>query len=244
MASFIPHTAMLLAAGMGTRMLPLTLDRPKPMLHVAGKPMIDHALDKLVAIGVKRAVINLHYKGEAIENHLRNRRDIEIIFIHEEELLETGGGVKNALPNLGDAPFFCINTDLIFTDAPLESSLLGMATTWDSDKMDCLLLVKETTQTVGFDHAKGDYFLDPITPQLGRLHSRKAAPPRPYVFIGTQIVKPQAYAPVADKHFSNLKIFDQADAAGRLYGYIHQGGAYHAGTPEDLAHVNGLLAAG
>lgn len=237
--SFMPHTAMLLAAGLGVRMRPLTDDRPKPMLHVAGKPMIDHALDKLVAAGVKRAVVNLHYKGEVIESHLKDRRDIEIVFSHEADILETGGGVKHALPLLGNDPIFCINTDLVWTDGANGNALQAMASTWDSTRMDVMLLLKPLAEAVGFDPIRGDYFMDAD----GKVHGRQDPPPRPFVFIGTQIVKPSLYAPIADAKFSNLVIFDAAEQAGRLHGALHQGGAYHAGTPDDLAHVNRLLAA-
>lgn len=236
---FMPHTAMLLAAGFGVRMMPLTADRPKPMLEVAGKPMIDHALDKLVAAGVKRAVINLHYKGEVIESHLKDRKDIEIVFSHEAEVLETGGGVKYALAHLGTDPVFCINTDLVWTDGPNGNALKAMADSWDSDRMDVMLLLKPLKEAVGFDPVRGDYFMD----DNGKVFGRQDPPPRPLVFIGTQMVKPQLYVSVPDAKFSNLVIFDEAEKAGRLHGIVHQGGAYHAGTPADLAHVNQLLAA-
>lgn len=235
----MPHTAMLLAAGFGARMMPLTADRPKPMLPVAGKPMIDHALDKLVAAGVKRAVINLHYKGDVIQQHLSSRRDIEIVYSPESDILETGGGIKHALPLLGDDPVFCINTDLVWTDGPDGCSLAAMADAWDSTTMDSLLLLKPLAEAVGFDPVRGDYFLDGVP--LGRAHGRQDPPPRPYVFLGTQIVNPTLYAPINETKFSNLVIFDAAEAQGRLWGLVHAGGAYHAGTPHDLAHVNQLL---
>ena len=234
----VPHTAMLLAAGFGARMMPLTADRPKPMLEVAGKPMIDHALDKLVAAGVKRAVINLHYKGEAIQQHLAGRRDIEIVYSHEAEILETGGGVKHALALLGQDPIFCINTDLVWTDGPDGNTLHAMAAAWDGNRMDVLLLLKPLKEAVGFDPVRGDYF----RAADGRAYGRQDPPPRPYVFLGTQIVKPELYGPVAETKFSNLVIFDAAEAASSLYSHVHTGGAYHAGTPADLAHVNQLLA--
>lgn len=253
MSGFMPHTAMLLAAGFGQRMMPLTADRPKPMLLVAGKPMIDHALDKLVAAGVQRAVINLHYKGEIIRAHLQNRRDIEIIFSPEAEALETGGGVKQALPMLGDQPIFCINTDLVWTDNAAQPALAAMAATWDATQMDVLLLLKPLATAVGFEPDRGDYFMQPNASEggleggpegrkvAGKVYGRTLPPPRPYVFIGTQIVQPQLYTQIAAEKFSNLLIFDAAEAKGRLHGVVHAGGAYHAGTPADLAHVNALL---
>lgn len=241
-AGNIPHTAMLLAAGLGVRMRPLTNDQPKPMLHVAGKPMLDHVLDKLVVAGVQRAVINLHYLGHVIEEHLKNRRDIEIIFSHEAEVLETGGGIKYALPHLGSDPIFCINTDLVWTDGPDGSALQALASAWNATRMDSLLLLAPLNTAVGFEPDRGDYFLADINSHnCGRAYGRLNPPPRPYVFIGTQIVKPQLYAPIDQQKFSNLVIFDAAETQGRLHGLVHGGGAYHAGTPADLAYVNQLL---
>lgn len=237
--TFMPHTAMLLAAGFGVRMRPLTDTVPKPMLPVAGKPMIDHVLDKLVQAGVRRAVINLHYLGHVIEAYLKKRTDIEIIFSHEDAVLETGGGVKHALQHLGADPIFCINTDLVWTDSDDGSALQAMASVWDSTRMDSLLLLAPLKTAIGFEPDRGDYFLD----DEGHAYGRQIPPPRPYVFIGTQIVKPQLYAPISDAKFSNLVIFDAAEAAKRLYGIVHKGGAYHSGTPADLEHVNRLLGA-
>jgi MurNAc alpha-1-phosphate uridylyltransferase len=234
------ETAMLLAAGYGTRMMPLTADRPKPMLPVAGKPMIDHALDKCVAAGVRRAVINLHYKGEAIENHLKNRRDIEIIFSREPELLDSGGGVKQALQYLGDAPFYCFNTDLVFTDAATPA-LQQLSALWDDATMDLLMLMKETDSAVGFDSARGDYHMRLTAGRFGIVYGRAAPPPKPYVFSSVFIVHPRVYAPFTATVFSNRDMFDNAEMAGRFYGLVHDGGVYHASTPADLERVNALL---
>lgn len=228
-------SAMLLAAGLGMRMRPLTENMPKPMLPVGGKPMLDWALDKCVAAGVERAVINLHHCGDVIKNHLKNRTDIEIVYSPEPELLDSGGGVKNALPLLGNAPFFCINTDLVITDGTTPV-LLAMAALWNDATMDLLMLMKPREQAVGFEDSQGDYFMDG-----NKVYGRTNLPPRPYVFSSIFIVHPRAYAPFTATVFSNRDVFDKAETAGRFVGLVHDGGVYHSSTPADLARVDMLL---
>ncbi|MGE3769413.1 MAG: nucleotidyltransferase family protein [Bdellovibrionales bacterium] len=235
-----PKTAMLLAAGLGTRMRPLTEDTPKPMLTVAGRPMIDWALDKCVAAGVTRAVINLHHCGDVIERHLAGRKDIEIIFTHEPTLLDSGGGVKNALPHLGAEPFYCINADVVTTDGP-QPMLQRLAALWDDAAMDLLMLMARKENTVGFEDSPGDYFMNLASGDFGAVYGRKNPPPRPYIFASTFIVHPRAYAPFSAPIFSNRDIFDAAEAAGRFYGLVHDGGVFHSSTPDDLARVNVLI---
>jgi MurNAc alpha-1-phosphate uridylyltransferase len=233
----ISPTAMILAAGLGARMRPLTLEKPKPLLEVGGRTMLDHALDKLVTAGIKRAVVNTFYLAEQIESHLASRRDIEIIISRETELCDTGGGIKNALRYF-DAPFFALNADLPWMDGAVPS-LQRMAETWDAAKMDALLLLMPTSKAHGFE-AKGDFALE----KDGRVWRKDLPPPRPYVWISAQILKPELFAKVPDKVFSNNLIWNDCETRGKLFGLEHTGTCYHVGTPQDLAQANELLATG
>jgi MurNAc alpha-1-phosphate uridylyltransferase len=199
--------------------------------------MLDLALDKLAAAGIKRTVVNTFYLADQIATHLKTRRDIETIVSHEDELLDTGGGIKNALSYF-KAPFFALNADLPWTEGT-EPALLRMATFWDAAKMDALLLLMPTTKARGFE-AKGDFLREAD----GRTHRHDKAPPYPYVMLAAQIVKPELFRAIPEKIFSNNKIWDTAEAAGKLYGLIHDGACYHVGTPADLAEANRLLASG
>lgn len=231
----MPHTAMVLAAGKGMRMRPLTLEKPKPLLEVAGKPMLDHVLDRLQEAGVARVVVNSFYKGAMIEAHLAGRTNTSIILSREEELLDTGGGVKRALPHLGDDPVFIINADLPWQDGAVPV-LQRLAETFDPARMDALLLLMPLQKARGFDGSQGDFFMEPD----GRLKRAGAPVPRPYVFIAVQITKPQLFADVPAKIFSNNLIWDEAEARGRLYGLLHEGSCFHVGTPQDLEEANRL----
>jgi len=233
----ISPTAMILAAGLGTRMQPLTHEKPKPLLQVGGRTMLDHALDKLVAAGIKRAVVNTFYLAEQIEAHLASRRDIEVIISHETELLDTGGGIKHALRYF-DAPFFALNADLPWMDGTTPS-LQSMNEVWNADKMDALLLLMPTSKARGFE-PKGDFALE----KQGRVWRKDLPPPRPYVWISAQILKPKLFAKIPDKVFSNNKIWDECEARGKLFGLKHTGTCYHVGTPQDLEKANELLANG
>lgn len=234
----ISDTAMVLAAGLGTRMQPLTLAKPKPLQLVGGKTMLDHALDKLVAAGIKRAVVNTFHLAEQIEEHLSHRQDLEIIISRETELLDTGGGVKNALRYFGDKPFFSLNADLPWLDEGAPS-LERMAVTWDTSKMDVLLLLMQTSQARGFS-AKGDFAME----TTGRVHRADVQPPYPYVWISAQILKPELFTSVNDKVFSNNIIWNKAESQNKLFGIEHIGTCYHVGTPEDLQKANELLETG
>jgi MurNAc alpha-1-phosphate uridylyltransferase len=229
-------TAMVLAAGLGTRMRPLTLQKPKPLFEVNGRTMLDRALDKLAAVGIKRAVVNVFYLVEQIEAHLKNRKDIEIVIEHESELLDTGGDIKNALHHFGGQPFYALNADLLWTDGEWPS-LLRMAEAWDAAKMDVLLLLMQIDKARGFA-STGDFAMEPD----GRVHRKNVPPPRPYVWISAQILKPELFVTIPDKVFSNNKIWDASEARQRLYGIEHDGSCYHVGTPEDLEAANKLLA--
>jgi N-acetyl-alpha-D-muramate 1-phosphate uridylyltransferase len=242
MAHFVPHTAMVLAAGLGTRMRPLTLTTPKPLLEVGGVTMLDRAFDRLKAIGVQRVVVNVSWLAEQITDHLVGHRDIKIIISPEVEPLETGGGIKHALQYLGDDPVYIINADLPWEDPagdPAAAALARLAAAWDAGKMDALLLVMKREKARGFG-SKGDFVLE----RDGRLDRAGVPQPLPYVFISAQIVQPEIYRAVPDKKFSNNVIFNQAEVAGRLYGVEHSGACYHIGTPADLTEANRLLASG
>lgn len=231
-------TAMVLAAGQGMRMRPLTLTKPKPLFEVGGRTMLDLALDRLVSFGMRRAVVNAHYLAEQIETHLAARKDIEIIISHEDELLDTGGGVKKALPYFDGLPFFVLNADLPWMDGD-EPSLARMAKAWNGTTMDALLLLMPTRKARGFG-PDGDFFMG----SDGRLQRQNRPPPRPFVMLSAQILKPESFAAYPEKVFSNNRVWNEAEAKGRLYGLEHQGTCYHVGMPEDWQRSNELLASG
>lgn len=227
--------AMVLAAGLGTRMRPLTDTVPKPLLAVAGQPMLDHVLDRLAAAGVGRVVVNTFHLGAQIAAHLAGRARPEITLVVETALLETGGGVLNALPQLGSDPFVVANADLYWREAgtPLVSRLWAA---WDAQSMDALLALLPVGQARGYD-GRGDFFRDPA----GRLHRRAAQARAPYVFIGVQILSPTLFDGLAPGAFSLNRIYDRALAAGRLYGLEHWGDWFHIGTPAALAAAREVL---
>jgi MurNAc alpha-1-phosphate uridylyltransferase len=236
----MPHTAMVLAAGFGLRMRPLTLEKPKPLLEVGGRTMLDQVLDRLQEASIPRVVVNAHYHADLLEKHIK-QRDASIHVSKEAEILDTGGGIKYALPHLGNDPIFVINADLPWRDEK-ESALNRLATYFNPETMDALLLLMPREKARGFDGAAGDFFME--GQGAGRLSRHNKAPPRPYVFIAAQIVKPQLFAAVPQTVFSNNIVWDEAEKAGRLHGLVHQGSCYHVGTPGDLAEANRLLAEG
>jgi N-acetyl-alpha-D-muramate 1-phosphate uridylyltransferase len=236
--SVLSPTAMVLAAGLGTRMRPLTLNKPKPLFEVGGRTMLDHALDKVVAVGMKRVVVNTYYLAEQIETHLARRQDIDIIISRETALLDTGGGIKNVLPYFDGRPFLSLNADLPWFDdgAP---SLPHMIEAWDEMFMDALLLLMPTSKARGFS-TRGDFSME----KDGRVWRKDLPPPRPYVWISAQILKPDLFESVSATVFSNNIIWDNCEDRQRLYGIEHKGTCYHVGTPEDLQMANHLLASG
>lgn len=234
----LSSTAMVLAAGLGTRMRPLSLAKPKPLLEVGSRTMLDHALDRLMSAGIKRVVVNCYYLAEQIEDHLAQRKDLEIILSHEKELLDTGGGIKNALHHFDDKPFFALNADLPWMDGA-EPSLIRMAKSWDAKKMDAMLLLMRTENARGFS-PEGSFIMNPD----GRIYRRDAPKPRPYVMISAQILKSDYFAATSERIFSNTVVWDEAETRHKLYGIEHLGSCYHVGTPEDLATANELLASG
>lgn len=239
MTAPLSSTAMVLAAGLGARMRPLTLKAPKPLQLVGGRSMLDRALDKLVGAGIKRAVVNTCYLAEQIEDHLKSRTDIEIILSHENEMLETGGGIAKALPYFENLPFFALNADLPWFDGP-EPSLSRMQEKWNPETMDALLLLMRTEKARGFDVKKGDYVMEAD----GRLQRKDTPMPRPFVMLSAQIIKPEMYAKPPAEVFSNLVIWDKIETRKRLYGLEHDGTCFHVGTPEDWFVANELLESG
>lgn len=232
---FMPSHAMVLAAGLGLRMRPLTLTRPKPLIEVGGAPLLDHALDRLAAAGVAQAVVNTHHLGDMIADHLAGREHPAITLSPEATLLDTGGGVKNALPHLGTDPFFVVNADILWLDGPTPA-LTRMARCWDPAIMDALLLLMPIVAAVGYE-GPGDYHLDPD----GVAHLRAVDEPAPFVYAGVQIIKPELYRDAPDGAFSNLDLWRRAEEAGRLHGIRHDGVWFHVGTPEAVREANLLL---
>jgi N-acetyl-alpha-D-muramate 1-phosphate uridylyltransferase len=231
-----PKTAMVLAAGLGKRMRPLTDGLPKPLIEVAGQPLICHALDRLAAAGVERAVVNLHYKGAMIEAALFDRTLPRIEYSREAELLETGGAVRKALPQLGEC-FYALNGDIFWLDG-LAPSLHRLTEFFDQSRMDAALLMQRTVSAVGYDGI-GDYFLDP----MGVPRRRGEREIAPYIFAGIQILHRRLFDGIDDTVFSLKKLYDRAEDAGRLGAIVHDGEWFHVGTPDGLDATRARLAA-
>jgi MurNAc alpha-1-phosphate uridylyltransferase len=228
------ETAMILAAGFGTRMRPITDHTPKPLVPLAGRALIDHGIDRLVAAGVKRIVVNTHYKAPMMATHLAGRRDVEIVLSHEESLLDTGGGVKRALSHLGDA-FYVINADVFWLNARTPA-LLRLARMWDTDELDALLLVQRTTSAIGYEGV-GDFLVDP----LGHVRRRNEREVVPHLFAGIEILSRRFFDQSPDGAFSLNPLWNKAIAAGRLAALIHDGEWFHVGTPQGLAESEDRL---
>ncbi len=235
MVSKLPTTAMVLAAGLGKRMRPLTDTLPKPMVPLADKPLIGHVVDRLVAAGVTRVIVNLHYRGDQIRAYLETEDRAEIVFSDERDLLETGGGVKNAMPELGPQPFYVANADAFWLNGH-EDTLHRLAHAWDDKVMDALLLLHSTVYGNGYTGI-GDFTADP----LGRLDRRPEGEVAPWLFAGVQILHPRLLTNAPDGAFSLNVLYDQAIADERLYGIIHDGEWFHIGTPEGLVDAENFL---
>lgn len=232
-----PKSAMYLGAGLGERMRPLTNDRPKPLIMVAGRPMIDTALDNLAANGVELVVINLHYRGEMIRDHLRARTHPQIVYSDETDmLLGPGGGVRKALPLLGDAPFFVHNCDSFWREQSAHT-LQRMAQAFDASTMDALLMVTPLANAVSFE-GPGDYFMS----ASGALRRNTAGAAAPYAYCGVQICHPRLFADAPQGAFSTVRLWDNAERAGRLFGLRHDHTWFHVGTPEAVKLTEQILA--
>lgn len=228
---------MVLAAGLGTRMRPLSESRPKPLVPVAGKALIDHVLDGLAAAGVGRAVVNIHYLADIIEDHLKARSGAPEITISDERdaLLDTGGGVRHALPLLGDGPFFIHNSDALWRENG-ASALNALAELWDPSRMDALLLLADRETSLGYP-GKGDFFLD----EDRRLSRRGDAPLAPLVFAGVSLCDTRLFEGPPEGAFSLNVLWDRALKAGRLFGVKLDGEWMHVGTPEAVAQAEARL---
>jgi len=226
---------MVLAAGIGKRMRPLTKFVPKPLLRVGGRTILDRTLDKVAAAGVTRAVVNAHYLADQIEAHLKRRVIPSIMLSPEEDILDTGGGVLNALEHLGSNPFFALNSDTVWDEGP-TSSLCRLSAAWDAERMDAILLMQPAVSAFGYD-GKGDFHMD----VEGRLSRRGESDVAPFVFTGSQILDPALFKGLKPGRFSLNVVYDRALENGRLFGIRHDGAWYHVGTPESLAEVNRIF---
>ena len=229
---------MILAAGLGLRMRPLTEARPKPLLEVGGRPLIDHALDRLEAAGVRRVVVNLHWKGDMLRAHLAGRRAPAIAFSDESDaLLDTGGGVARALPLLGPSPFYVVNGDAFWLNGA-QDALQRLAARFGEAGADALLLLHPTVRAIGYSGA-GDYHMTAD----GRLRRRREKEVAPFVFTGVQILSPALLREAPAGAFSLNRLYDRAQAAERLAGLRHDGEWMSLNEPEALAAAEEALAA-
>jgi MurNAc alpha-1-phosphate uridylyltransferase len=228
---------MVLAAGLGTRMRPLTDTKPKPLVEVGGKTLLDHTLDRLAAAGVERAVVNVHYLADQIERHVAGRTRPRIVISDERgALLGTGGGVVKALPTLGNDPFFHLNSDSIWIEGTTPN-LDRMAQAFDRSTMDALLLLAPTAESVGYS-GRGDFTMAPD----GRLTRRNERDLAPFVFAGVAILSPSMFAGAPSGEFSLTTLFDRAAEAGRLHGLRLEGLWMHVGTPAAIPEAEAAIA--
>jgi N-acetyl-alpha-D-muramate 1-phosphate uridylyltransferase len=228
--------AMILAAGKGTRLRPLTNTTPKPLVKVAGKALIDYSFDLLRRANISRVVVNKHHLAEQVEAHVSAMPDFSVTFSDETEvLLETGGGVKKALPFLGKGPFFVLNSDVIVLDDG-ASSLQRMQEHWVGSEMDILLLLHPTDTAIGYD-GQGDFFMDGD----GQVTRRVPGQPAPYMFTGIQLINPALFEDSPEGVFSLNLIYDKALASGRLFGLQHKGKWLHVGTEEALVVATEII---
>lgn len=228
--SVTPTKAMVLAAGLGLRMRPITETMPKPLVRVAGKPLLDHVLDKLAEAGVADAVVNVHYLPDQIINHVAGRSAPKVTISDErDQVLGTGGAVVKALPLLGTAPFFHLNADTMWIDGA-QPNLKRLADTFDPARMDILLLMAPTANSIGYS-GRGDFAMTPD----GTLRKRKELEVVPFVYAGVAILSPQLFNDAPAGEFSLTDIFDRVGERGRLFGLRMEGVWMHVGTPEAIA---------
>ena len=238
MTKLASDTAMILAAGLGKRMRPLTASQPKPLVRVAGKALIDHALDRLAEAGVAKAVVNVHYLADALEAHLLARAAPKVSVSDERALLlETGGGMVKALPQLPD-PFFALNADNIWLDGP-KSAFHDLSRRWDPEAMDALLLVVPHARAMNFS-GPGDFHMDP----LGRVSRRRDGRIAPFIYTGIQLVSHRLLRDAPEGPFSTNILWNRAIAEGRLYGISFTGLWFEVGTPQMIRPTEEALAGG
>jgi MurNAc alpha-1-phosphate uridylyltransferase len=233
-----PRSAMVLAAGLGERMRPITSRIPKPLVEVGGRALIDHVLDKLADAGVEKAVVNVHYLADQIERHVAARTRPRIVISDERaKLLGTGGGVVKALAELGDAPFFHVNSDSIWIDS-VKPNLGRLAAVFDPARMDALLLLAPAAVSIGYS-GRGDFAMT----SDGRLRRRAEREVVPFVYAGAALLAPGLFAGAAAEPFGLLKLFDRAAEAGRLHGLRLDGLWMHVGTPEAIKQAEEAILA-
>ena len=228
---------MVFAAGLGTRMRPITHALPKPLIPVGGKALIDHVLDRFAEAGLERAIVNVHYRADQIEAHLAHRLRAPAITISDEraELLDQGGGIRKVLPRFAGEPFFLCNTDAFWLEGP-RSNLATLVARWDPEVMDVLLLVAATTSSVGVDWP-GDFAMT----SEGRLRRRADEETVPFVYTGVGIIKPSLFAQVPNGPTRLAPFFFAAAEQGRLHGQALEGQWLHVGTPEAIGQAEDTI---
>jgi MurNAc alpha-1-phosphate uridylyltransferase len=234
----MPASAMVLAAGLGTRMRPYNGHIPKPLVEIGGKSLIDYSLDRLADAGVARAIVNVHHLADAVERHLAARKRPQIVISDERAgLLGTGGGIANAVPQLGAAPFFLVNSDTVWLDG-VKPNFVRLADDFDPEAMDALLLLAPTADSIGYA-GRGDYAMLPD----GRLRRRAENEVVPFVYAGAAILAPALFADAPAGAFPLTLLFDRAGGKGRLFGLRLEGVWMHVGTPEAVSAAEAALAA-
>lgn len=238
MSKLASDTAMVMAAGMGKRMRPLTATQPKPLVRVAGKPLIDHTLDRLADAGISRAVVNVHYLADALEAHVRERATPKVTISDEREaLLETGGGMIKARGSLPD-PFFCLNSDNIWLEGPRDA-FHDLSKRWNADQMDALLLLVPHARAANF-RGKGDFHMD----AMGRVSRRRSGRIAPFIYTGIQLVSHRLLREAPDGKFSTNVLWNRAIEEGRLFGTAFTGQWFEVGTPEAIKPTEEALQRG
>lgn len=233
----VPHTAMIMAAGLGKRMRPLTATRPKPLIEVNGKALLDHVLEKLRAAGVRKVVVNVHYLADALEAHLASRaHGLEVVISDERELLlETGGGLVRAEPLIDADPFLSLNSDNLWIDGPADTLKL-LASHWDDSKMDALLLLVPLARALNHN-GMGDFHMT----RSGRLRRRQRSHVAPFVFTGIQMLSKRLLRDAPRGPFSTNILWDRAIEEGRCFGAVHQGLWFDVGTPKAIGLTEAAL---
>jgi MurNAc alpha-1-phosphate uridylyltransferase len=233
----VPRTAMVMAAGLGKRMRPLTATRPKPLIEVNGKALLDHVLEKLRVAGVSKVVVNVHYLADALEAHLTSRDyGLEVAISDErDELLETGGGLIKALPLIDCDPFLALNSDNLWIDGPADTIKL-LASQWDDQKMDALLLLVPQARALN-NKGMGDFHMD----RSGRIRRRERSHVAPFVFTGIQMASKRLLRLAPDGPFSTNILWDRAIGEGRAFGAVHQGLWFDVGTPQSIPMTEAAL---
>jgi len=233
----VPHTAMIMAAGLGKRMRPLTATRPKPLVEVNGKALLDHVLDRLRFAGVTKVVVNVHYLADALEAHLTTRaKGLDVVISDERDLLmETGGGLVKAAPLIDSEPFLSLNSDNLWIDGPADTIKL-LSSQWDGSKMDALLLLVPQARAMGHK-GLGDFHMD----RTGRLRRRERSRVAPFVFTGIQIVSKRLLRDAPEGPFSTNILWDRAIEEGRAFGAVHQGLWFDVGTPQSIPFTEAAL---